>query len=218
MKSYGSWDKILEEEYNKVYFKKLTSFLEDEYSSKVIYPPKDKVFNAFSLTPYDEVRVVILGQDPYINPNQAEGLAFSVQEGNKLPPSLRNIFKLLNIDLGIDRINPSLVNWAKQGVLLLNATLTVREGKSMSHKGKGWEKFIDNIIKAVNEKDTPVLFVLWGNNAKQKASLITNPIHEVIESVHPSPLSCYGGFFESRHFALIEDFLHRHGYDEIDFS
>ena len=218
MSKYLGWDKILEEEYSKEYFKHLRKFLEKEYEMYTIYPPQDKVLRALSLTPYDKVRVVLIGQDPYINEHQAEGLAFSVSEGNPLPPSLRNIFKLLEIDLGIARTNPSLVHWAEQGMLLLNATLTVRSSASMSHKGKGWETFTDNIIKAVNEKDEPVLFVLWGNNARSKKKLITNPIHEIIEGVHPSPLSAYHGFFECKHFALIENFLERHGYPRIDFS
>ena len=218
MAQYTCWNEILEEEYSKEYFLALRKFLQEEYSSHTIYPPQDKVLNALSLTPYDKVRVVIFGQDPYINEHQAEGLAFSVSEGVPAPPSLRNIFKLLDIDLGVQRTHTSLESWARQGVLLLNATLTVRAGASMSHAGKGWETFTDNIMRAVNEKDEPVLFVLWGNNARKKKRLITNPIHEVIEGVHPSPLSAYHGFFESGHFRAIANFLEHHGYPMIDFS
>lgn len=215
----NSWDDILKEEFEKDYYKALRQFLKSEYSTKIIYPNMYDIFNAFRLTSYEDVKVVILGQDPYINERQAHGLAFSVQEGVYPPPSLINIFKLLKDDLGVDRgLNGCLVNWAKQGVMLLNTTLTVVKGQSGSHRGHGWETFTDNVISKLNEREEPILFVLWGSNARSKKKLITNKSHEVIETVHPSPLSCYNGFFESHHFSLIEDFLKRKGYKTIDFS
>lgn len=215
----NSWDNVLKEEFQADYYKSLREFLKSEYSTKTIYPNMYDIFNAFRFTSYEDVKVVILGQDPYINERQAHGLAFSVQEGVYPPPSLINIFKLLKDDLGVERgLNGCLVNWAKQGVLLLNTTLTVVKGQSGSHRGHGWETFTDNVISKLNDRKEPILFVLWGSNARSKKKLITNPVHEIIETVHPSPLSCYNGFFESHHFALIEDFLKRKGYDAIDFS
>lgn len=215
----NSWDDILKGEFEKEYYLNLRKFLIDEYSHYTIYPSMYNIFNAFKYTPYEEVKVVILGQDPYINEGQAQGLAFSVPDKTPLPPSLVNIFKLLKSDLGVDRGNNGcLISWAKQGVLLLNTTLTVRKGQSMSHKGHGWETFTDNVIKILNNRKEPILFVLWGGNARSKKRFITNPAHSVIECVHPSPLSCYNGFFTSGHFRLIQEFLARNNYPLIDFS
>ena len=214
----NSWDNILQEEYNKDYFKNVVKFINKEYSEKVCYPPKSRILRALSLTDYDEVKVVILGQDPYHGEGEANGLAFAVSNGIKLPPSLLNIYKELNDDLGIKPSNVgNLECWAKEGVLLLNAVLTVEKDKAASHKDIGWEQFTDAIIKKIHEKNEPVVFILWGNFARSKKNLITNSKHYVIESAHPSPLSASRGFFGSRPFSKANDFLKKNNIKEIDF-
>lgn len=215
----NGWDSVLGEEYNKDYFLKLKKFVLDEYNSKIIYPPINEVFNAFYYTAYKDVRVVILGQDPYHGVDQAEGLSFSVKKGVRKPPSLINIFKELHDDLGYDiPKDGSLVSWTKQGVLLLNAVLTVEASRAASHQGKGWEIFTDAVIKAINKRSEPVVFILWGSYARSKKSLITNPNHYVIESAHPSPLSAYHGFFGSRPFSRTNNFLKSKGLKEINWE
>lgn len=201
------WDIILKDEFAEEYFKKLGNYVKKVYAEKVVYPPYKDIFNALRYTDYDEVKVVILGQDPYHGEHEAHGLSFSVQEGVKRPPSLNNIFKELYNDLGIKRTDNNLTDWAKQGVLLLNAIMTVEKDKPLSHKGIGWERFTDTIIQKLNERDKPVVFVLWGSFARSKKEMITNPIHYVIESPHPSPLSASHGFFGSKPFSKINNFL-----------
>ena len=192
----------------KEYFIKLEEFLEKEYTEQTIYPKKENIYNALKLTDYNNVRVVIIGQDPYHEDGEAHGLAFSVLEGVKIPPSLRNIFKELNSDLGYGiPLSGDLTKWAKEGVLLINSVLTVREHKANSHKDKGWEKFTDAIIRKLNDRDKPVIFMLWGNYAKIKKKLINEDKHFVIESAHPSPLSAYNGFFGSKPFSKVNEIL-----------
>ena len=204
----NSWDKVLGEEFDKPYFLELCEFLKKEYDEQTIYPPKQRVFSALKTTEFDDVKVVILGQDPYHGEGQAHGLAFSVQPGVQPPPSLVNMFKEINAEYGTNLgKNGCLVSWAKQGVLLLNTALTVRAGQANSHKGKGWEIFTDAVISALNKKDTPVVFMLWGANARSKKKLITNKNHFVLETVHPSPLSAYAGFFGCNHFKKANEFL-----------
>ena len=213
----NNWDTILKEEFEKEYFKELMKFVSQEYKNKTIYPKQNDVFNAFRYTDFDNVKVVILGQDPYHGPNQAEGLSFSVSNDVLKPPSLKNIFKELESDLKIPfPEHNSLKPWAKEGVLLLNAVLTVEEHNPTSHKNHGWETFTDDIIKIINNKKTPVVFILWGSYKKKKKSLITNPIHYVIESPHPSPFSAYSGFFGSKPFSKTNDFLKSKGLKEIN--
>ena len=215
----NKWDVLLKEEYNKEYFKDLINFIKKEYKEKTIYPPQNEVFNAFRYTDFDDIKVVILGQDPYHGPNQAEGLSFSVSNEVLKPPSLKNIFKELESDLGIPFPEEnSLKKWTKQGVLLLNAVLTVEEHKPTSHKDKGWETFTDNVIKIINEKNQPVVFILWGAYARAKKNLITNPNHYVIESAHPSPFSARNGFFGSKPFSKTNDFLRKNNIKEIDWK
>lgn len=215
----NNWDKILEEEYHKEYFVNTIKYINKAYKERPIFPPKNYILRALSLTDYDDVKVVILGQDPYHGIGEANGLAFSVNDGIKLPPSLKNIYKELNSDLGLDIPNTGdLTCWAKEGVLLLNSVLTVEKDKPASHKNLGWEKFTDAIISKVNEKETPVVFILWGNFAKSKKSLITNPKHLVIESSHPSPFSCNYGFFGSRPFSRTNEFLKKNNIKEINFN
>lgn len=213
----NKWDEILKEEYEKDYFKQLTEFVEKEYETKTIYPKKEDIFVAFKYTDYDDVRVVLLGQDPYHGPNQAEGLAFSVSNSVIKPPSLKNIFKELESDLEIQfpELN-SLKPWTKQGVLLLNSVLTVEEHKPASHKNRGWETFTDEVIKKLNEREEPIVFILWGNYSKEKNVYITNPKHYVIESVHPSPFSARNGFFGSKPFSKTNTFLKENNLKEID--
>ena len=213
----NKWDEYLSDEYKKEYFKELLEFVKNEYKTKTIYPKQNEVFNAFRYTDYDDLKVVILGQDPYHGPNQAEGLSFSVSNEVLKPPSLKNIFKELESDLGIHfpKAN-SLKPWAKQGVLLLNAVLTVEEHKPTSHKDKGWETFTDDVIKIINEKSEPVVFILWGAYARDKKKLITNSHHLVIESAHPSPFSARNGFFGSKPFSKTNEFLKKNGIKEID--
>ena len=215
----NDWDILLKNEFEKDYYLKLREFLKAEYFSRRIYPPMQDIFNALRYTSYENSRVVILGQDPYHGEGQAHGLCFSVKRGTPLPPSLKNIFKELHDDLGIDAPEcGELVGWAKQGVLLLNTTLTVREGAPQSHKGHGWEILTDRIISLMNEKERPVVFMLWGGNARMKKALITNPNHLVLECAHPSPLSAYAGFFGSGHFGKANAFLRARGETEIDWS
>jgi uracil-DNA glycosylase len=204
----NDWKIYLESEFQKEYYIKLRKFLVDEYNSKIIYPNMYDLFNALHYTPYSKVKVVILGQDPYHGPKQAHGLSFSVNPGVQAPPSLVNMYKELNSDLGCYIPNNGyLKKWADQGVLLLNTVLTVRAGEANSHKNKGWEEFTTKIIQVLNEKETPIVFILWGNNAISKASLITNSKHLIIKSVHPSPLSASRGFFGSKPFSKTNDFL-----------
>lgn len=201
------WDMKLEEELKKEYFKKLGVFVRDEYRHRIIYPEYKNIFNALRYTDYDEVKVVILGQDPYHGEGEAHGLSFSVQEGIPIPPSLQNIFKELEDDIGVKRTTTDLTDWAKKGVLLLNSIMTVVKDRPLSHKEKGWEIFTDNIIKMLNKREQPMVFILWGSYARSKKTLITNPNHKIIESVHPSPLSAYRGFFGSRPFSKANKFL-----------
>ncbi len=204
----NDWDNILKDEFEKPYYRELRSFLKSEYSSYTIYPDMYDIFNALKYTSFSDTKVVIIGQDPYHEPNQAHGLCFSVKKGNPPPPSLVNIYKELHNDTGFTIPNHGeLTHWAKQGVLLLNTVLTVRKGIANSHKGKGWEKFTDRIITELNKKETPVIFLLWGANARKKAELITNKIHYKLETVHPSPLSAYGGFFGCKHFSKANELL-----------
>lgn len=204
----NDWKNILDDEFNKEYYQKLRTFLTNEYRTKVIYPDKYDIFNALHFTPYNDVKVVILGQDPYHGAGQAHGLSFSVNPNIKIPPSLLNIYKELNSDLGCYIPNNGyLKKWSDQGVLLLNTSLTVRAGEANSHQKIGWEIFTDKIISLINEKEDPVVFLLWGNNAIKKKNLITNKKHLILTSVHPSPLSASRGFFGSKPFSKINNFL-----------
>lgn len=204
----NDWNELLKDEFSKDYYLLLREFLKNEYTTKIIYPDKYDIFNALHYTSYKDVKVVILGQDPYHGPNQAHGLSFSVSPGVKIPPSLLNIYKELNSDLGCYIPNNGyLKKWADQGVLLLNTSLTVRAGEANSHKNKGWEIFTDKIISLINEKTDPVVFLLWGNNAINKKKLITNKQHLILSSTHPSPLSASRGFFGSKPFSKINKFL-----------
>lgn len=214
-----SWNELLQEEKEKSYFKVLQKFIDKEYDNQIIYPKKSDVFNALKLVPIEKVKVVILAQDPYIGENQAHGLAFSVKTGI-LPPSLQNIYKEIESDIGIemDYNNGNLTPWAEQGVLLLNTVLTVRAGQSNSHAKKGWEFFTDRIIKELGESDNPIVFILWGKNAQSKKKLITGKNHLILESVHPSPLSAYRGFFGCKHFSQTNDFLKQHKLQEINWK
>ena len=213
----NAWDEELKEEYKKEYFTELMNFVKEEYKNKIIYPKQNEVFNAFRYTDFDNVKVVILGQDPYHGPNQAEGLSFSVSDDVLKPPSLKNIFKELESDLGIPfPKHNSLKPWTKQGVLLLNAVLTVEEHKPASHKGKGWEIFTDNVIEILNKREKPIVFILWGAFARSKKNLITNKQHYIIESAHPSPFSARNGFFGSKPFSKTNKFLREKGLEEID--
>ena len=215
----NDWDIYLKEEYSKDYFKKLIDFVNKEYKEKTIYPPKNEIFNALRHTPYKDVKVVILGQDPYHGEHQAEGLSFSVKNGIRKPPSLQNIFKELNDDLGIPfPETSSLIPWADQGVLLLNAVLTVEANMAASHKDKGWEIFTDKIIELLDKKEEPIVFILWGSFARNKKKLITNKNHYIVESAHPSPLSAYNGFFGSKPFSKTNNFLISKGLKPIDWK
>ena len=215
----NDWDILLKSEFEKEYYLKLREFLKAEYSSHRIYPSMYDIYNALRYTSYEDTRVVILGQDPYHGAGQAHGLCFSVKRGVEPPPSLKNIFKELNQEYGIPAPDcGELVGWARQGVLLLNTTLTVREGKPQSHKGQGWEILTDKIISLLNEKNTPIVFILWGANARAKKALITNKSHLILESAHPSPLSAYNGFFGCNHFTSANAFLRRTGQKEVDWS
>ena len=212
----NKWDEILDEEYHKDYFKKIVLYINKAYKERPIYPPKSYILRALSLTDYDDVKVVILGQDPYHGEGEAEGLSFSVRDGIRKPPSLKNIFKELEDDLGYkEPQSGSLVKWAKEGVLLLNSLLTVEKDKPLSHKKLGWERFTDEIIKKINEKETPVVFILWGAYAKSKKTYITNKNHYIIESTHPSPFSARNGFFGSKPFSKTNKFLKENNLKEI---
>ncbi len=213
----NEWDELLKGEFEKTYYLQLRSFLKAEYGTYTVYPDMYDIFNALKLTSYSDVKALILGQDPYHEPNQAHGLAFSVKDGVEPPPSLKNIYKELNADLGLPIPQKGdLTKWAEQGVLLLNTALTVRRGQANSHRGKGWEIFTDSIIKAMNNREKPVVFILWGANARAKTALITNPVHKILTCAHPSPLSAYNGFFGCRHFSKCNEFLRTNGIEEID--
>ena len=212
------WKEWLEEEWKKPYFKELSAFLHNEYKTKDIYPPKEKVFTAFNVCTYDDIKVVILGQDPYHQRGQAHGLCFSVSPGVQIPPSLLNIYKEINSDVGCDIPNNGyLLPWAKQGVFLLNTVMSVEDSKPKSHANKGWEIFTDNVIKKINEKDNPVVFLLWGRDARNKANMISEK-HLVLEAAHPSPLSAYNGFFGCKHFSKTNEFLKNNGRGEINWQ
>ena len=211
----NNWDNVLKDIFETEYFKNLMNKVDEEYKSKTIYPKREDLFKALNNTNYDDVKVVIVGQDPYHGEGEAMGLSFSVNDGIKLPPSLKNIYKELYDDLGITRLSGDLTDWTKQGVLLLNSTLTVVKDSPASHSKLGWDRFTDEIIKKVNEKDTPVVFILWGNFAKTKRDLITNDKHLIIESPHPSPFSARTGFFGSKPFSKTNDFLKKNNIEEI---
>ena len=213
----NDWDELLNEEFNSEYYKNIREFLMKEYKENVVYPKAEDIFNSLKLTSFKDCKVVIIGQDPYHQPNQAHGLSFSVQDGVKIPPSLKNIYKELSVDMNIKIPSTGdLTTWAKQGVLLLNSTLTVREGKPASHKNIGWENLTNRIIEILNKKEEPVVFILWGNHAKEKERLITNKKHLIITGAHPSPFSAYNGFFGGRYFSKTNDFLKQCGLQEID--
>ena len=215
----NDWDERLKGEFDKPYYQELRRFLIEEYRRYTVYPDMHDIFNALKYTSFSDTKVVILGQDPYHGPGQAHGLCFSVQKGVEPPPSLQNIFKELMQDVGIQRpTHGELTCWARQGVLLLNAVLTVREHEPNSHKGKGWETLTDRIISELNNKQTPVVFLLWGANARSKKVLITNPLHVKLETVHPSPLSAYNGFFGCRHFSKANAILEASGQTTIDWN
>lgn len=210
------WSQLLQPEMEKDYYKALWKFVEEEYATRSIYPPKEQVFTALDLTGYSETRVLVLGQDPYHGEHQAHGLSFSVASDKaKYPPSLRNMFKELQSDLGVTRTGRNLTDWAEQGVLMLNTVLTVRAGEAASHRGKGWETFTDAIIGHLNRREQPVIFVLWGGDARKKVPLITGTQHKIIESAHPSPLSARNGFFDSKPFSKINEYLTEMGQPEI---
>ena len=210
-----TWDKILEKEMKKEYFNHLGTFVKEEYKHKIISPEHKNIFNALKLTDYNDVKVVILGQDPYHGEGEAHGLSFSVREGVRRPPSLNNIFKELKNDLGIERNENDLTDWAKEGVLLLNSVLTVVKDTPLSHRNHGWEIFTDNLIRYLNLRKTPIVFILWGSYARSKKELITNKVHHVIESAHPSPLSASRGFFGSKPFSKTNEYLKKDGLGEI---
>lgn len=211
-----NWANLLKDEFEKPYFKQLQSFLADEYSSHTVYPAMENIFNALNAVKYEDVKVVIIGQDPYHEPNQAHGLAFSVQDGIEIPPSLVNIYKEIESDLNIKcEQTGNLTRWAKQGVLLLNTSLTVRRGQANSHRGKGWETFTNEIIKLLSKREDPTVFILWGSNAQSFEPEIAKQ-HLVLKAPHPSPLSAYRGFFGCKHFSKTNDFLVAHGKTPID--
>lgn len=215
----NDWDELLKDEFLKPYYRQLREFLKDEYSQYTIYPPMNDLFNAFKFTSLEDTKVVILGQDPYHGENQSHGLAFSVKPGIRIPPSLLNMFKELqeSLDCQIPN-NGYLIEWALQGVLLLNTVLTVRQAQPNSHKGKGWEQFTDSVIRLLNERKEPIVFLLWGNNAKQKMKMITNPVHYILTAVHPSPLSASRGFFGCNHFKKANEFLEQQGETPINWQ
>lgn len=215
----NDWLEPLQTEFRKPYYKELYNFVKKEYSSTIIYPPSDEIFNAFHFTPLSKVKVLLLGQDPYHNVNQAHGLSFSVKPGQDIPPSLQNIYKELNDDLGCYIPNNGyLKKWAEQGVLLLNTVLTVRAHQANSHKGYGWEKFTDAVINAINEQDRPIVYFLWGAPAQKKLPMLTNTKHLILTAPHPSPLSAYRGFFGCKHFSQCNDFLVQNGIEPIDWQ
>ena len=213
----NDWDTILADEWSKEYYLSLRQFLKQEYATQTVYPNMHDIFNALKYTSFADVKVVIIGQDPYHGPGQAHGLCFSVQPGVEPPPSLKNMFKELSTDVGKPTpSNGDLTAWAKQGVLLLNTVLTVRQGQPTSHQGQGWELFTDRVIAELNNKQTPVVFLLWGAHAQRKAQLIANPIHYKLSTVHPSPLSAHRGYFGCRHFSKANALLEKHGMKPIE--
>lgn len=213
----SSWKAHLQTEFDKPYFKALTDFVREEYARGTVYPAGRNIFNAFDLCPFEKVKVVIIGQDPYHEPGQAHGLCFSVQDGVQFPPSLRNIFKEISDDLGKPvPASGDLTHWARQGVLLLNATLTVRAGQAGSHQGHGWEEFTDAVIRELNVSRDGLVFILWGGYAKKKGAMIDRSRHLVLSSAHPSPLSAYSGFFGNHHFSLTNKWLEEHGEKPIE--
>lgn len=213
----NEWDELLKDEFQKEYYLKLREFLKQEYFTRKIYPDMYDIFNALKYTSYSDVKAVIIGQDPYHGPGQAHGLCFSVQKGVAVPPSLQNIYKEIYSDLGIPPADHGyLKKWADSGVLLMNTVLTVREGQANSHRGMGWEIFTDRVIELLNQREKPIVFLLWGGNAKQKLRLITNPSHLILQAAHPSPLSAFNGFFGCRHFSKADQFLEEHGMTPID--
>ncbi len=215
----NDWLSELAPEFHKPYYRELYKFVLEEYNTTQVFPPADDIFNAFHLTPLSEVKVVILGQDPYHNVGQAHGLCFSVKPEVDIPPSLVNIYKELHDDLGCYIPNNGyLVKWAKQGVLMLNAVLTVRAHMANSHRGKGWEEFTDAAIRALNKQDRPIVFILWGRPAQMKARMLDNPKHLILKAPHPSPLSAYNGFFGSKPFSQTNRFLEEHGVPPIDWQ
>lgn len=216
----NDWLEAIRPEFGKAYYRDLFTFVKEEYSRVVVYPPADDIFNAFHFTPLSKVKVLILGQDPYHNVHQAHGLSFSVPiDQQEIPPSLQNIYKELQDDLGCAVPNHGyLKKWADQGVLLLNTVLTVRAHQAGSHQGKGWEQFTDAVIQAVNAQDRPIVYLLWGKPAQSKAAMLTNPKHLVLKAPHPSPLSAYRGFFGCRHFSQTNDFLQANGVEPIDWQ
>ena len=219
MKLNNDWDEILKDEWEKPYLTGLFAFLHEDYDKHTVYPPKRDVFNALKYTSFADTKAVIIGQDPYHGAGQAHGLCFSVKKGVALPPSLVNIYKEITDDLGIGMPeHGELTGWARQGVLLLNTVLTVREGQPNSHKDKGWEIFTDRIISELNRKEQPIVFLLWGANAVKKASVITNPKHYKLTAPHPSPLSAYRGFFGCRHFSKANALLEQNGIKKIDWE
>jgi uracil-DNA glycosylase len=215
----NDWDTVLAEEFASEYYQKIRYWLKKEYAEQTIFPPMEDIFNALRYTPYHSVKAVLLGQDPYHGPGQAHGLCFSVQPGVTPPPSLKNIFQEIQDDLGFPPpANGTLTKWAEQGVLLLNTVLTVRRGQANSHKNIGWTTFTDAVIRKLNEREQPIVFLLWGGNARSKKKFITNPNHLILETVHPSPLSAYNGFFGCKHFSKCNDFLTAHGETPIDWN
>lgn len=215
----NDWDQVLAGEFEKEYYRELRAFLKSEYATRTIYPSMYDIFNALKHTAYKDVKVVILGQDPYHGPGQAHGMCFSVKKGVAVPPSLVNIYKELKEDVGFQIPSHGfLESWADQGVLLMNTVLTVRAGQANSHKGKGWEIFTDQVIRHLNEREQPMVFLLWGANAKSKRQLITNPKHMILTAAHPSPLSAYNGFFGCRHFSRANLFLQEQGMKPIDWQ
>lgn len=215
----NEWDEILKDEFQSDYYAQIRETLKQEYASHEIYPPMQDIFNALRYTSYSDVKAVLLGQDPYHGPGQAHGLCFSVRPGVAPPPSLQNIFKELQSDMGLPAPHSGcLIPWTKEGVLMLNTTLTVRRGQANSHSKIGWTKFTDAIIQKLNDHEQPIVFLLWGSNARSKKALITNPNHLILETVHPSPLSAHQGFFGSRHFSQCNEFLMAHGIAPIDWT
>lgn len=215
----NDWDSILNEEFEKEYFKEIMEFIEEEYSSKTVYPPKEEIFNAFKFTPASKVKVVILGQDPYHEEGQAHGLAFSTPEGRAIPRSLKNIFKEIEDEYNYPIPDSGCLDkWAKQGVFLLNTVLTVCEGEANSHSDCGWQTFTDNVIKALNEQPQPIAFLLWGKQAEKKMELLENPNHLVLVTSHPSPFSARRGFFGCNHFRLANEYLRKNDIEEIDWK
>lgn len=219
VKLNNSWDERLRDEFSSEYYLALREFLKKEYSTKTVYPSAYDIFNSIKKVDYDDVSVVILGQDPYHEPGQAHGLSFSVMPGVEAPPSLKNIYQELKTDLNCYIPNNGCLNyWAEQGVLLLNAVLTVRRGEANSHKGMGWERLTDKIISLLNEREKPMVFLLWGSQAQAKTELLTNPRHLVLKAPHPSPLSAYRGFFGCRHFSRANAFLEKNNMKPIDWQ